>query len=147
MPHSYIFRGTTIDYRGNPAAIVVPYTCTSRHPVKALWFALECVTKNPATAVVYLAETQKLTALETMQNYLEAIEEEEAYRIKPEDFYSLCEGYIHIIDFQKILLNFGFNTYQSVRKDNLTLLCRSTPALNHDEISLIVEEMRKYLKK
>lgn len=147
MPYSYLFRGTTIEYPGNVNAIKVPYACTSTHPVKALWFALECVSKNPDSAVVYLANAEKLSGIEIMKNCLEAKEDEVALGIKPSDFYPLCEGYIHIVDFQKILQGFDINVYKAVRKENLTYLCEETLQLNETQINLIVEEMRKYLKK
>jgi len=147
MPQSFLFRGTTINYKGNNAAIAVPYTCTSRHPVKALWFALECVSKNPASAVVYLAKAERLLNFEPMGNWLESVEDEVAFRLKPLDFYPLTEGYIHTVDFQKVLFGLDIDTYKSVRKDNLTLLCENTEPLKESEIDLIVEKMEIFLKK
>jgi hypothetical protein len=147
MPPLYLFRGTTIGYQGNKAAINMPYTCTSIHPAKALWFGLECVPRYSTTPVVYLASMQNLTHLEIMQNCLAMVEEEIAFKIAPIEFYPLCEGYVFVSEMQAILNQFGINAYQIVNKGNITPLCEQTPPLGDTEIEAIVEQMRKILKK
>lgn len=115
----YVFRGTTINYSGNPNSINVPYTSTSTHPVRALWFALECYQTHPDTSVVYVAKTDKLSGLEFGFNLLCDIEDEVSFFIQPTIFYPLCEGYVFISDFQHILKDFDIDANQSITKENL----------------------------
>lgn len=103
MPSSklpiYVFRGTTKEYPGSKNSMEMPYTCTTTHPVKALWFALECYPRNPELAVVYLARLERLAAIESSYNHLHKLEDEIGFFIPPLQFYSLCEGFIDIGDF------------------------------------------------
>jgi len=147
MSSLFLFRGTTVRFKGNIAAIAIPYTSTSTHPVKALWFGLECLHRNPSNAVIYLANSEDLAHLETMQNFLSSLEDELAFRIRPEKFYPFCEGYIHVTEMQEILKPFGIDGYQIVTKKNITSHCELTPPLSHSTIDQIVAEMRKKLRK
>ena len=147
MPKQFLFRGTTIGYKGNSASLLLPRTCTSINPLKALWFALECRNYSINNAVVYLFDVQNLNNIETSQNFLGELESEVALTIKPEDFYPLCEGFIHTGDFQKIMTTFGFDTYYNVKKDTLSHLCEHTPSFDTATINAIIDEMRIYLKK
>ncbi|HUB62534.1 MAG TPA: hypothetical protein VL978_17590 [Puia sp.] len=147
MSPLFLFRGTTVGFKGNKAAITVPYTSTSTHPVKALWFGLECLPRNPSNAVIYLANIEDLAHLKTMQNFLASVEDELAFRIKPEKFYPFCEGYVHVTEMQGILGLFGIDGYQIVTKKNITFHCEVTPPLSRGTVDLIVAEMRKKLKK
>lgn len=146
MSSLFLFRGTTIGFEGNQTAISFPYTCTSTHPVKALWFGLECLPRNRDSAVIYLAKMEDLVHLETMRGPLATIEDEIAFKIKPENFYPLCEGYIHVTEMQEILKLFLIDGYQLVTKKNLTSRCEETGLLTTQNIDLIVAEMRKKLK-
>jgi hypothetical protein len=143
MAERYVFRGTTIGYKGNNAALTIPYTCTSTHPVKALLFALECMSQNPFTAVVYFAELKKLSGTNIIQNCLSSMEDEIAFEIKPEAFYPLCEGYVHVFDLQNIMNNLGIYTPYAVQKTNLSLLCQETPSLTQKDLVTIISAMRK----
>ncbi|HXB08012.1 MAG TPA: hypothetical protein VNW04_12870 [Puia sp.] len=131
----YVFRGTTIGFEGNTASMNMPYTCTSSHPIKALWFALDCMSNNPYTAIVYLGILDRISGQLIKGNVLDSIEEEIAFGMKPHEFYNLCEGYVHVADLQSIVKTHGFDTYMSVRKDNLSLLCEETRQITQDEIS------------
>ena len=143
----YVFRGTTIGFEGSTASMNIPYTCTSGHPIKALWFALDCMSKNPYTAVVYLGILGKFSSQTIKGNVLNSIEEEIAFSMQPRAFYTLSEGYVHVADLQTIVKMIGFDAYMSVRKDNLSLLCEETRPITQDEIEAIVREMRKCIKK
>lgn len=147
MSSLFLFRGTTVGFKGNKAAITIPYTSTSTHPVKALWFGLECLPRNPGNAVIYLANFEDLAHLYTMQNCLATVEDELAFGVKPENFYPFCEGYIHVTEMQEILGPFGIDGYQIVTKKNITSHCENTRPLSLGTIDLIVAEMRKKLRK
>lgn len=143
----YVFRGTTKDYPGGGNSIRMPYTCTSSHPVKALWFALECYQENPEDAGIYLALTENLKHISHGQNHFHKLENEIGFFIQPISFYTLCEGFIYLSDFQKVLTDLGIDAYNIVRKDNLTELCKSTPDLSSRNIESLVVGLRVYLKK
>ena len=142
----FVFRGTTINYPGNNNAIQLPYTCTSFHPVKALWFALECLHLQPDGAVVYVARTRNLTDFKLIYNYFNRLENEVGFAMAPVDFYARCEGYIHAADLQRILATNGIEAYNVVRKDNLTRICRETPDLDAKKIVTLVEQMLPLLR-
>jgi len=125
----FVFRGTTEWYPGGKNSIEMPYTCTSWHPVKALWFALECFQTNPETACVYIAQMGNVEQLGVIKNHFESFENEIGFGVEPRVFYRLCDGIVYVLDFQKILFSFGFNPYEIVRKENLTRLCKETPAI------------------
>jgi|GEM_PF-3446199 len=146
-PPIYVFRGTTIGFQGSTASMSIPYTCTSSHPIKAIWFALDCMSKNPYTAVVYLGILEKFSEQKIKANVLKSIEDEIALGMKPLEFYTLSEGYVHVSDLQSIVKSFGFDTYMSVRKDNLSLLCEETRLIDQNEIEAIVAKMRNCIKK
>lgn len=147
MPYRFLFRGTTLGFEGNYSSITLPRTSTSTNPIKALWFALECRSHSSVESVVYLCLPEKLIGIESSYNFFAKLEGEIAFSIKPEEFYPLCEGYIHLTDLQKIMLQFGIPTNFRVEKGNLTAFCKETPDLNADTIRAIVDEIRKYLKK
>ncbi len=143
----YVFRGTTIKYKGNKNSIEIPYTCTSTHPVKALWFALECYPKNPETAVIYIAKLERLEDKKTSTNHFADLEDEIAFNIPPLSFYPYCMGYVHIFDFQGILKDFEIDGHNVVRKDNLTRLCAETRPISVNKIESIVALALPVLKK
>jgi len=142
----YIFRGTTIGYPGNHNAQTFPYTCTSLHPVKALWFALACMQYAPDDAVVYIARTEQFTGISVIYNWLKRVEDEVGLKMKPIDFYSYCDGYIHVADLQKLLKDRKIEAYNVVRIDNITRLCSETKDLSVKDIETLVFEMKQYLK-
>jgi len=125
----------------------MPYTCTSTHPVKALWFALECYHKNPGLAVVYIARMEKLQGVSRGYNQLRKLEDEIGFFIPPISFYPYCEGFIHVADFQWVLKGFEIEVYNAVRKDNLSRFCAETPVISIKKIAALAEAMRPYLKK
>jgi len=147
MSSLFLFRGTTVGFKGNKAAISIPYTSTSTHPVKALWFGLECLPRNPGNAVIYLANMENLAHLKTMRNCLASVEDELAFGIRPEKFYPFCEGYVHVTEMQEVLRSFGIDGYQIVTRNNITSHCETTQTLSRGTIDLIVAEMRKKLRK
>lgn len=143
----YVFRGTTIGFEGNGNSVGLRYTCTSTHPLKALWFALECYQKFPEQSVVYVADRHKLGELSTNSNHFQDYEEEIAFQILPKYFYPLCEGYLHVTDLQKIMKDQGLESYKLVRVDNLTRICKETPSLSVNEMETILECVLPNLKK
>jgi hypothetical protein len=95
MPSSkkpeFVFRGTTEGYPGGQNSIEIPYTCTSTHPLKALWFALECFQQNPDTACIYIARTENLKEISSGYNHFHKLESEIGFFIRPASFYPLCK--------------------------------------------------------
>ncbi len=65
----YVFRGTTINHEGNRICREFRYTCTSKDPVKATLFAMECARNYPDFAVIYIALTQNLKGLTAHANW------------------------------------------------------------------------------
>lgn len=145
MSYRFLFRGTTLGYKGNLSTLRIPRTSTSSHPVKAIWFALEC--RRLGQPVVYLFDTQRLQHFYFSVNCLHHLESEIAFDMTPEQFYLICEGYILCSDFQIIMKKFGIDTYHAVRKENLSQFCTEAPPINEETISAIVTEMRNYIKK
>lgn len=143
---TYVFRGTTIAYQGNTNSIKIPVTCTSWHPVKALWFALECFQKDPEKAVIYIANTNRLKSLAIGYNHLGKLENEIAFNIEPQVFYSYCLGYVHVSQFQRILKDLGIDGYNVVRTDNLSRLCAETRPISVNKIESIVTTVLPILK-
>ena len=135
----FVFRGTTEGYRGGKNSIEMPYTCTSWHPVKALWFALECFRTNPDKACVYIARMINVEQFGVIKNHLHSIEDEIGFEAQPEVFYQLTDGLVYVPDFQYILEGFGFHPYEIVRLENLTWLCKKTPAITSVTIQAIVD--------
>lgn len=144
---AYIFRGTTIGHPGSHNAQTFPYTCTSLHPVKALWFALACLQNAPNDAVVYVARTENLVTFSPIYNVLKKVEDEVGLTMKPLDFYPYCEGYMHVADLQKILQDMKIEAYNVARIDNISRLCRETKDLTVKNVITLVDEMQQYLKK
>lgn len=117
----YVFRGTTLGYAGNVTSQKIPVTCTGANPAKATLFALELSQRFTQPAVVYIAQTLNLEAIELMSaNVLDKYEEEIAWAIKPAEFYKLCDGYVTVQNMQEILSNLAIETHLYVGKDNLT---------------------------
>lgn len=143
----YVFRGSTINFEGGISSKKYGYTCTTKHPVKATLFALECANHYPEQAVIYVAETKNLMHLKRTSNVLKKQEEELAWKILPKDFASLVEGYIHLGDIQKVLKTLGFDTYEIVGLDNLNRLCRETPPMSANKMRKFLQEIQPYLKK
>jgi hypothetical protein len=144
--YKYVFRGTTIEYQGGVNSKSNSFTCTSTHPVKALWFALECLYRYPEEAVVYIAEIASLDNVNRGANVLEETENEIAFMIEPAKFYKYCMGYISVQDMQTILKEAGWDSYQNVRKDNLSRLCYETLAIEYDEVEKLVKSMLPFIK-
>lgn len=143
----FVFRGTTIGYEGGKHSQTLPVTCTTEHPAKALWFAMQCAAENPEIAVVYIAKMEKLAHLSILANVLKKKEEEVAFEIAPKEFYSLTEGYVHYKDLQKLLSGMGFDVYQLVRIDNLTELCSRTATISDKDLEKLVEDLEKFIKR
>jgi hypothetical protein len=143
----FVFRGTTIDYEGSKNSIALSYTSTSTHPVKALWFALECYRKFPDNSVVYVADRQRLVNLATSSNLLKDYEDEIAYRTIPRNFYPLCEGYLHVVDLQNIMRNLGIECNKIIGIDNLTRICKETSSLSVNDMETLLECILPNLKK
>jgi hypothetical protein len=95
----FVFRGTTEGYPGGKNSIEMPYTCTSIHPVKALWFALECFQQSPDVACIYFARTDNLQEIASGYNHFHKLEGEIGFFIQPALFYTLCDGLIHVADY------------------------------------------------
>jgi len=74
------------------------------------------------------------------------IEDEKGFIIKPVNFYTYCEGYIAASDLQKILKEAGWDVYQAVRRDNLSMICDETDQIKKDEIENLVKSIQPYLK-
>ena len=146
--YKFYFRGTTIGYPGNHHSQNLPVTCTSTNPIIALLFALECSSKNPLQAVVYIAKSEKLVEVITLpQNVLGEYEDEIPFSIKPVDFFSLCEGYVGVEDLKAALLAMGINCYYVVNNANLTMMCGQARRLNPNEILKLWELLLPNLKK
>ena len=146
----YVFRGTTIGYPGNKTSVDNSFCCTSKNPVKALWFAMECMIHNERNnAVVYIADTSKLRIIPITQNVLNKLEEEIAFNITPVEFYSYCIGYIEVSDFQKALLKLNVEPepYRSVRIEYLSRLCQETPIIPVKTIKSFVSGIFPIIKK
>ena len=143
----FVFRGTTEEYPGGQNSIEMPYTCTSTHPLKALWFALECFQQNPERACVYIARTENLKDIPSGYNHLRKLESEIGFFIQPASFYPLCDGLIYVPDFQEILKSFGFHPYVVARIENLSQLCKETPRIAAATVRSIVETAMPVCKK
>jgi len=81
-----------------------------------------------------LARLERLTTIESSYNHLHKLEDEIGFFIPPLQFYSLCEGFIDISDFQLILKDFSIDGYAAVRKENLSEFCRKTPPVGINKI-------------
>src|SRR6266571_7005016 len=103
----YVFRGTTINFEGGSSCQKCGYTPTTKHPVKATLFALECAQRYPEKAVIYIFKTERLKNIEPLGNVLKKHEEELAWPILPKDIYKLSEGYVHVINMKQVLNNHG----------------------------------------
>jgi len=143
----FVFRGTTEEYPGGRNSIEMPYTCTSSHPLKALWFALECFQQNPDTACVYVARTENLKQIRSGYNHFHKLESEIGFFIQPTLFYPFCDGLIYVTDFQEILMSFGFQPYVVARIENLTQLCKETPKITATTVRSIVGALMPVCKK
>ena len=143
---AYVFRGTTIGFKGNGTSVQYGITCTSRHPVKAFWFALECVQANRNTAVVYIAATGQLSNIESTANVLEEQEEEIAFFIPPQKFYPLCTGYVPWQDFQQVLQEMGRPANEIVGVDNLTRLCSETGSFSDLDVADLVRRLQQFIQ-
>jgi len=140
MPE-YLFRGTTIGYEGGTTSQTYSFTCTSVHPIIALYFAMECSTCFPEQAVVYVANFENVKHHEAEANVLKKIEQECVLKVAPADFYPLTEGYIHYRDLQAILKEMGFDVTQVITKQNLTELCSKVPQLSPEEMESIMSRI------
>lgn len=142
----YVFRGTTLNFAGLPHSQSAPLTSVSTHPVIALWFAKECMNKNPNASCVYIAKTADLSLISTEINVLASIEREIGYKVTPSDFYKLTIGCVNVQDFQAVLTAEGINCADIVRIDNLTRLCQDSKNISVRRIEKIVKALGPYLK-
>ncbi len=143
----YVFRGTTISFKGSSFAQNEQMTSTTSNPIIALWFAKECLNKNPDKACVYLAKSDNLSGIQSEKNVLASIESEIGYKIAPTEFYKRTEGYFLVQDFQSVLTIEGFDCQDIVRIENLSRLCFETKNINPTQIKKIVQSLLPYLKK
>jgi hypothetical protein len=142
----YVFRGTTVNFAGSSHSQSASITSVSTHPVIALWFAKECMIKNPNTSCIYIAKTVDLSTISTEINVLASIEREIGYKVSPSDFYKLTAGYVNVQDFQAVLTAEGISCADIVRIDNLTRLCQESKKISAKRIEKIVKALGPYLK-
>ena len=71
----YLFRGTTKDFEGGTNSKENKFTCTSRHPIIALFFAMDCARDYPDHAVVYITQFEKVRHLKAEPNVFKKIEQ------------------------------------------------------------------------
>ena len=143
----YVFRGTTIGFKGGSNSQKHSIVCTSKHPAKALLFAMECANEHPDDAVVYIAKMEKVGHLKIEGNVIKKKEEEVAFAITPSDFYKLTEGYIHFKDMQKLLKEMGFDVNELVRIEKLTELCNRIKKISAGDLEKLVIRLKKFIKK
>ena len=143
----YIFRGTTIEFPGNPNCRNYGYSCTSRHPGKATLFALDCYRTNPDSAVVYVSLVENYRSYDITANVIEKKEDEVVYEMPPLEFYPLCLGYVPVREMQKVLNELGHPVYDIARYDNLSRLCDEIRQVSAKEIDKLVVSLEPYLKK
>lgn len=143
----YVFRGTTIGFKGGSNSQEHSIVCTSKHPAKALLFAMECANEHPDDAVIYIAKMERIGHLKIEGNVLKKKEEELAFSIAPDDFYKLTEGYIHFRDMQKLLKELDFDIYELVRIDKLTELCSRIKKISTKDLEILMISLEKFIKK
>jgi len=143
----YIFRGTTIGFKGGKNCHEHSYTCTSTHPVIALLFAMECANQYSAEAVVYVANIEKVRHLKKEPNVLKKVEKEYVVGVSPTEFIKYTEGYISCKELKEIIEQFGFDVSETVRKEKLTELCKGVRAINSKEIDILIDLIKKVIKK
>jgi len=142
----YLFRGTTKGFEGGTNSKENKFTCTSRHPVIALFFAMDCAREYPDDAVVYIAKIEDVQHLKAEPNVFKKIEQEFVVRVAPTEFYKHTVGYIHFKDLQEILKEIGFDVSQIVRKDNLTELCKNVKQLKAKQLETLIKQIQSVMK-
>lgn len=145
----YVFRGTTLGYRGNYTSVQLPVTCTSTNPAKALAFALVLAHQGYTNVVVYIADTEKLAlnaVTEESANFFEKIEDEKAWAIQPFYFYKLCDGNIFFDELRIQLASLGIKINNLVTIDNLTWALKQIQAIENSVIEQLMQNIRPSLK-
>lgn len=142
-----LFRGTTINFAGGNISKNFNLTCTTTHPAIALLFAMECANDYPDNAVIYIAKMETVGHLKMQPNVLKKIEQEVVLSVSPSEFFHLSEGYIYFRDFQRVLVEMGFEISEIVKTEKLSELCTKVEKITAKEMEMLMEEVKSLIKK
>ncbi len=145
----YVFRGTCLGYLGSASSRSVPYTCTTRNPVKAVLFAKHCKLHYYHNPVIYICKTKNLAHLPLLfaSRRMDEVEEAITFKLTPTDFYSYCIGYLTLNDMMEIFKSLDISVTASVNLHNLTEKCEQSVVVESNVIEIIVAQMINLMKK
>ena len=156
MPHKntwneipeYVFRGTTLGHKGNYSSYTPPgCTHTTKNPIKAALFAIQCPRYFTMPKVIFIAETWKLKNLNQLQgNHFYKEEEEINCEIQPLEFYKHCQGYIFLEEMKAGLKTIGKSVNEDWTFDNLTKQLKFQEEVKPEEIEKLMKVFKKLLK-
>lgn len=108
---TFLFRGTSRGWPGNPAAIRGPFTYTSLDPVVAFLFALEC--RNHGEAVVVIGRRGRFAEFPVGPNdvYSQRLERSVTVEAQPSEFASEAVAVIPLERCREALANLGFRDF------------------------------------
>jgi hypothetical protein len=137
----YLYRGTTECWPGNPCLQAQCITCTTRDPLVATLFAVEC--RSHGKAVVQAAPLNRFVQLIGPPNHFQVIESAVNLSICPEEFTKQVDVTLEVDDVIEILREMGF-TNLPVRLYGIAAL-RFALAESHAEgIRLNREQIRNF---
>lgn len=144
----YIFRGTTLGFRGNASSNRIPVTSTTSNPAKALMFALNAGYEHKKKGIIYIAETSLIKGVAREEaNWFESYEEEIGFSMKPGDFQDLCTGYVTIETMKEGLIKAGVAFSLIVNPQNLSTKIAEIGILPTAQIEKVVKIIEKQIKK
>lgn len=144
----YLFRGTTLYFKGNASSNRIPVTSTTSNPAKALMFALNASYVYRKQGVIYIAETSLIKSVAQEEaNWFESYEEEIGFSIKPGDFQELCLGYITIETMKEGLIKAGVVLDLKVNPQNISTRIAEIGILSGAQIKQVVKIIKEQIKK
>lgn len=144
----YVFRGTTLGFKGNASSNRIPVTSTTSNPAKALIFALNANYAYKKQGIIYIAETSLIKSVAREEaNWFESYEEEIGYSIKPGDFQELCLGYVTVETMKEGLIKGGIVIDLIANPHNISLRLAEIGILSAAQIEQVVKIIRAQVKK
>lgn len=119
METRYLYRGTTVGWPGNPVLQERRTTCTTRDPLVATLFAIEC--RNHGRAVILAARRDPLESLVGPENYFSVTECAINLRCSPLEFESQAELSLDVDASIVILRELGFSDMPARLRGKTTL--------------------------
>ena len=148
LTSNYVFRGTTLGFKGGSSTNKLGVTPTTLNPAKAAIFAASAQTEYHTPGVIWICSMRKIEfARMVTGNVLENMEEEIAYSLPPAVFQDACEGFIPLYELVWELKKAGIYIPSKTRFHDLSADVQSVPPFETVLANYILQTLLDKIKK